>query len=90
MSDSADNKTTMQILAEIAAILNKYQLVVVDLSNNINTDGENLLLNCNNVDSNNKKLLLDHLQQNDHFFATALVDNCNPATNNKMKLFYQM
>ena len=70
MSDSADSKKSMQILAGIAGILNKYH-----------SDGEKLLLDCNSIDADREKLLLNHLQQNDHFFATTLVDNCNPATN---------
>ena len=81
MFDSADNKNAMQILAGIAGISNKNQPVGVNFSNNVEVDGENLLLNRNNVDPDSKKFLLDNLQQNDQIGATTLVDNCNLATN---------
>ena len=60
MSDSADSKTVMQILAGIAGILNKYQQVGVNLSNNFDADGEKLLLDRNNIDPDSKKLSLSH------------------------------
>ena len=54
----------MKIIAGITGILDKYQPVGVDSSNNVDANGEDFLFDRNNTDAGRKKFL-DHLLQTD-------------------------